>query len=219
MPQEEAENNAPAQTEPTQTAPEPAAPSSENNTLLGGDPTPEPNANTEQPKSDDVKQDDKPEDKKSEGAPEAYDFTAPEGVELDDQSVAAFADVAKELNLSQESAQKILEKVSPVMAQRQAAAFENVKTEWATASKGDAEFGGDKLPENLAVAKSAMDKFATPELKTLLEESGMGNHPEVIRLMYRVGKAISQDTFVAGDSVKANKGDARNLYAASGMNP
>ena len=53
----------------------------------------------------------------------------------------------------------------------------------------------------------------------VLEESGLGNHPEVIRVFYRAGKAISEDRFVAGQAGKTNQGDARRLYAASNMNP
>jgi hypothetical protein len=67
-----------------------------------------------------------------------------------------------------------------------------------TSSKTDQEFGGEKLSENLSVAKKALDAFGTPELRKLLDDSGLGNHPEVIRMMYRAGKAISEDRFVGG---------------------
>jgi len=155
---------------------------------------------------------------KPEGAPESYDFATPEGVMLDDQVVGAFSDVAKELNLSQESAQKILDKVAPLMAQRQTEAVETARNEWAEASKIDKEFGGDRLNENLAVAKKAMDQFATPELRTLLNESGLGNHPEVIRFFYRAGKAISEDSFVVGGNAQSNEQSvAQRLYP--NMNP
>ena len=46
-------------------------------------------------------------------------------------------------------------------------------------------------------------KFGTDALKSLLTESGLGNHPEVIRFMYRAGKAISEDSYV-GNSEGAN---------------
>ena len=158
-------------------------------------------------------------EKKPEGAPESYEFKAPEGTQFDDAVIGAFSEVAKELNLPQDQAQKVLDKMVPVIAARQAEQFQAARTEWAEAAKTDKEFGGEKLTENLGTAKKALDALATPELRTLLEESGLGNHPEVIRVFYRAGKAISEDRFVAGQAGKTNQGDARRLYAASNMNP
>ena len=156
---------------------------------------------------------------KSEGAPESYEFKAPDGVQFDDAVIGAFSEVAKELNLPQDQAQKVLDKMAPVIAARQDEQFQAARTEWAEAAKTDKEFGGEKLTENLGTAKKALDALATPELRTLLEESGLGNHPEVIRVFYRAGKAISEDGFVSGQAGKTNQGDARRLYAASNMNP
>lgn len=136
-------------------------------------------------------------DEKS-GAPEKYEFKPQEGRVFDDAIIAVYSDAARELNLSNEDAQKMLDKVAPVMAERQLAQIDAVKTEWESSAKTDKEFGGDKLTENLGTAKKALEAFGTPELKTLLNESGLGNHPEVIRLLFRAGKAISEDKFVGG---------------------
>lgn len=151
---------------------------------------------------------------KSQGAPEKYEFKAPDGVVVDDTTIESFSEVAKELNLPQEAAQKILDKVGPVMAQRQAEVIANLNTQWVEGVRSDKEIGGDKLQENLAVAKKAMDTFGTPELRTLLNESRLGNHPEIIRVFYRAGKSISEDKFVAGGSGRPNgsKDAAKSLY-------
>jgi hypothetical protein len=138
-------------------------------------------------------------DQKAQGAPEKYEFKAPEGREFDAELIANFSEVAKELNLSQEVAQKVLDKMGPAVEQRQLQQIEQVRSQWADASRNDKEFGGEKLSENLAVAKKALDQFGTPELRTLLNTSGLGNHPDVIRFMYRAGKAISEDRYVGGD--------------------
>lgn len=157
-------------------------------------------------------------DGKPQGAPEKYEFATPEGMQFDDAVVGAFSEVAKDLNLSQEAAQKILDKVGPVMAAQQNEALQAASSEWAEASKTDKEFGGDKLNENLAVAKKAMDQFASPELRALLNESALGNNPEVIRMFYRVGKAISEDGFVVGGNAKnSEQTTAQRLYP--NMNP
>lgn len=140
------------------------------------------------------------------GAPDNYEFNskvadAPQ--ELDSEVLTAFGDVAKELDLPQEDAQKVLDKVAPVIQERQAKMLEQVRADWASESQSDEEFGGEALTENLNVAKQALDAFGTDAFKSLLQETGFGNHPEIIRFMYRAGKAISEDSYV-GNSQGAN---------------
>ena len=144
-----------------------------------------------------------------EGAPDKYEFEAkvadaPE--ELDSEVLNAFGEVAKELDLSQEAAQKVLNKVAPVMQARQAQVVEEAMQEWANNSKSDKEFGGEQLDANLEIAKSSLNAFGTDALKSLLQESGLGNHPEVIRFMYRAGKAISEDGYIGNSEGAMNKG-------------
>jgi hypothetical protein len=81
--------------------------------------------------------------------------------------------------------------------------LEQVRADWANESQTDEEFGGEALNENLNVAKQALDAFGTDAFKSLLQETGFGNHPEIIRFMYRAGKAISEDSYV-GNSEGAN---------------
>ena len=153
------------------------------------------------------------------GAPEAYEFTPAEGFEFDPHTIAAFSEVAKELNLPQADAQKVLDKMAPAMAEKQQAQMEEIRNEWAESAKTDKEFGGDKLPESLASAKKALDAFGSPELKTLLNESGLGNHPDLIRFMVRAGQAISEDGFVSGARGANSSASAQSLYSKSNMNP
>ena len=185
-----------------------AAPETGSATLLGDGAAP----------AGDAAEQTKDEGEKPEGAPEKYEWAAPEGVTLDESIMGSLSEVAKELNLPQAAAQKLVDKIAPVMAQRQVEQFEALRTEWRQASSSDQEFGGAKLTENMAVAKKALDAFGTPEFRQLLEQTGMGNHPEVIRTFYRAGKAISEDGLVSGSAPKAPR-DARSLFPASNMNP
>lgn len=126
-----------------------------------------------------------------------YEVKAPEGIDFDSDVLKAYTEFANELKLPQEAAQKMLEKIAPRMKERAESQIKEVQNQWLEASKSDKEFGGDKLKENLSVAKKALDKFGTPELRALLDESGLGSHPEIVRAFYRAGKAISEDSFVA----------------------
>ena len=132
------------------------------------------------------------------GAPEVYEFKAAEGQTFDPGFIEGYSGVARELNMTQEAAQTMLDKVGPILAQHQTAQSDRIRAEWAEASKVDAEFGGTKFNENLAIAKQSIDKFATPEFKQMLDDTGLGNHPEWIRYCYRVSKAFSPDNFEGG---------------------
>ncbi len=157
-------------------------------------------------------------DQAATGAPEAYAFNAPEGTALDEAVTGAFGEVAKELNLTQDGAQKVLDKVLPVMAARAADQVAATKAGWLAASKADKEIGGQKFTENLGIAKTARDAFASPELIKLLDESGLSDHPEFIRMFHKAGKAMSEETFVGGRQASATS-TAQSFYGASNMNP
>lgn len=146
-------------------------------------------------------------------APEKYEFKAPEGTQLAPEVLGKFEGVARELGLSQEAAQKVVDAMAPQIAAAQTAQYEAIKTGWAESAKTDKEFGGDKLNENLATAKKALDAFGTPELRTLLNDTGLGNHPEIIRAFYRAGQKISGSNFVPGGaSGAAQTSAAATLY-------
>lgn len=138
----------------------------------------------------------------AEGAPESYEpFTLPEGASIDPATNDKLVALAKELNLTQAQAQKIADlgaEQSQQFAKLQQEQFTKANEEWINATRTDKEIGGDKLQETLATAKKALDAFGTPELTELLNGSGFGNHPEVIRLFAKIGKAVSEDGFVRG---------------------
>ncbi|MCG8999842.1 hypothetical protein LH429_16150 [Laribacter hongkongensis] len=153
-------------------------------------------------------------EQKTTGAPERYDFKAPEGMQFDAAVIEQFSGIARELNLPQDAAQQMLDRMAPALQARQSEQLAAASEQWITAAKADQEFGGEQLAENLGLAKRALDQFGTAELKSLLNDSGLGNHPEVIRFMVRAGKAISEDRFVAGTRGASGPGDdpAKRLF-------
>lgn len=153
-------------------------------------------------------------------APESYEFKPVEGANVAPEVLESFAGIAKKHGLPQDVAQDVLNTMAPAIAAQQQAQIAAITAEWGQQAAADQEYGGDKLQENLATAKKALDAFGTPEFTKLLNESGLGNHPEVIRVFYRAGKAISEDSkLVTGRQTSGQASDARRLYAASNMNP
>lgn len=130
-------------------------------------------------------------------APEAYDdFEIPEGVEsFGEPVIAAFTEVARDLNLSQEQAQRLIDAIGPAQLEAQKAVVNNAVDSWVEKTRADKEIGGSNYKPSIANARKTIDRFGTPELKTLLtgKATRLVNHPEVLRLLARVGKAISPE--------------------------
>lgn len=199
---------APATSEP--------APAAGDNPAPAGEPAPKEGDTSQQGSESDKPAEDKPaddkkpegdkpaekkEDDKPEGAPEKYEFQAAEGVELDTESLKEFEPVAREMNLTNEQAQKLVDVYPKILAgvqQRQVEAWQQTTEQWAADVKADKEIGGDKLPSNLSAAQRALDQFGTPELKTYLNDTGLGNHPDLVKAFVKIGKAMSEDKVVSG---------------------
>lgn len=156
-----------------------------------------------------------------EGAPETYEFKASEGGDLDVDSgaVQAFSEVAKELNLTQEQAQSVLDKVAPALRQQNEDYINELRSGWVETVKSDPEIGGEQLQENLGKAVRVLDAYASPEFKSLLGETGLGDNPEMIRFLLRAHQDIGEDRFLTGSqSDKEQPFSARDFYNNSKMN-
>lgn len=142
--------------------------------------------------------------------PVEYDIKLPEGT-VQGELINDLKAFAKEKGLTNEEAQKLADlgvKQAQGFVAQLAEAQKTQTAEWAAATTADKDIGGDKLPENLAVAKKALDNFGTPEFKKLLNESGLGNHPEIVRFMVKAGKAISEDgRLITGAASQKNRAD------------
>lgn len=148
---------------------------------------------------------------KAEPSPEPYVLDLGEyGKDIPPEESEFITKLAQESGASPEAASQLMQK----MALYNRTAQEVQAEEWAELSKADKEFGGAKFNENIAVAKRALQQFGSQELVQMLDNGGMGNHPEVIRFLVKVGNAISEDKFVGGSPRGRNPGeiDLNNLY-------
>ena len=68
--------------------------------------------------------------------------------------------------------------------------------------------------EEISRAVRAADAFGGPELRQLLEETGLGNHPAIVRTFAAVGKRIAEDISVVGTAqANTDKTFTQALYA------
>lgn len=210
---------APAPSEPSAPATDAPAPAADPAKQEGD--KPQPGAEGDKPQEDKPADGDKPADKpddkeqKQEGAPEKYDFKPAEGQELDTAALEQFEPIARELNLTNEQAQKMVDlygtKIMPMVQKQQAEAWQKTTEQWAADVKADKEIGGDKLTANLSAAQRALDQFGTPELKEYLNATGLGNHPDLVKSFVKIGKAMSEDGMVDGSN-QGQRSAAEVLY-------
>lgn len=166
---------------------------------------------------------------KADGPPETYDLKvttkAEDGTDTEVEIDKALLDEAtptfKELGLTNDQANKLAPlavKVQERMAQAQADDFTAMKTAWAKEAKADKDIGGAKWAETEALAARALDTFGAPSAKDkdgnetnpfriLLNDTGLGNHPDMIRMFRAIGEKLGEDTVLANNALKATKPD------------
>lgn len=216
----------PAPADPAAADPAPAADgekSDDGTTLLGGDPEGE-EAPAEGDKDPEGK-DGEEETPAPAGAPEKYELTAPEGQEFDTASFEAVEPIFREIGLSNDQAQKLVaaygEKIMPALAEKAKTQLETqaaaTRKEWSDAFHNDPDLGGANKDRTLADAARAFDHYGLKKgegFRQLLDESGLGNHPDLIRFVARVGRDLDEGGFERGGAVAQPKSPEGKLYGA-----
>lgn len=167
-------------------------------------------------------------DEAAPAAPETYELTAPEGFAgLDADSLAAATPVFQELGLTNDQANKLMpvagEFAKKIIAERDQQFLSTIATqrkEWLDTAQADPEIGGKNWDASLSGAAKALDTLGFPKgspLRGLLDDSGLGNHPEMIRAWAKVGKAIGEDSdFVRSEhNAPVKKTDAELFYGSN----
>ncbi len=131
-----------------------------------------------------------------------YDFKMPEGVTANQEAIDSLTPIMQRLGISQEDAQEIVSVQANIAAQANKAHQEaQVKTResWIKNITADPELGGDKLEQTIQVANEGLNRVPFPGVKALLQQTGLGDHPDMIRLFHWVEGKLGDDTFVAGN--------------------
>ena len=174
-------------------------------------------ASNEAPK-DEVKQ---PEGEKPKDGGQAahaeFKLVLPKDSLLDAARVEAVTSFAKEKGLNPEQAQAILNQESALLAdhiQNQQKQYDAQLQKWTSEIQSDPELGGANFKESAHLAKQVAEKFGTPELLKQLQVTGLGNHPELVRVFARIGKAMDNDKLIrpGSSSEGSKKSHADVLY-------
>lgn len=195
-------------------APKADAPKPADTSLLGAElkaePAKEPAKTETQPVVEGEK---KAEGSQSEQAPlPTYEFTLPEGISLDKEKLGTFQKELGDFQLKSKADQAAMQEFGQKLVDRYVAetnetiqrlnehytnAFEKQKSDWKTSFESDPEIGGAKKEATL---KSALEFIQThggtkeqqAEFRTLMNQTGMGNHPAMIRMFAKAMSAMRE---------------------------
>lgn len=173
------------------------------------------------------------EEEKLNQAPESYDFKSielPEGIQFDNELASKFEPIARELNLTQEDASKLVNMLvehqkeqlgnqKEIIAEFKRQELEATKIEYQKMLETDKEISGkgkEYYDSYLNVAITGYKEFASEELMSVVEQHGLNLHPVVIKHFYRLGKLCGQDNIqISKNPAGEEKTAADILYGGS----
>lgn len=174
----------------------------------------------------------------ADGPPETYDLKVTvkdaegkdQAVEIDPALLTVATPILKDLKLTNEQANKVAALVPEIqsrMVEQQNDEFAKVRADWAKdAADGqkNPDIGGKNWKSTISLAGKAMDQFVGPsekddkgveknEFRALLNETGLGEHPAMIRAFRKIGEALSEDgSLPRGEQATVRKPREEELY-------
>jgi len=129
--------------------------------------------------------------------PDDYKIEWPEleGATWDEDLQTGFKALAHKIGLTPAQVTSLVEfeggrmgEVADKGAKGRKEAEEALQTEW-----------GGNFTRNVAYAQRAVSHLGGLELKKVMDESGLGNHPVIAKAMYRIGKMMVEDGIIPGE--------------------
>jgi len=193
---------------PEAAAPTPEAATETEGTVLGGEEAVEAPAAAEAPA----------------GPPEKYEL-AMEGVTLDEGLVAEAEPIFRELGLSNDQANALLPLAPKLMEKAQEASIQAMieagaaqRKGWLDAFHADPDIGGAKREETEHLAAKGLVALGFAKghpFRAALNETGFGNHPDMIRAFRRIGEMVGEDGLFA----RENAGERKEVPAWKALYP
>ena len=137
--------------------------------------------------------------------PEEYDFNGaklPEGVTLSEVGVTELRKMAYDNGWTNAQAinaiewdarrqQDAVQQVQQVMQQSRRDAELELRRDW-----------GNEYDQNILLAQRVVERHGDEGLRTVLKETGLGNHPALVKMLSKIGSSISEDAAPRGESGK-----------------
>jgi hypothetical protein len=128
----------------------------------------------------------------------------PEGYELGDDpdnELEFYRNATHQLGLTQEQAQNMLELYASVQ-EEQTQSDNQATADFAVNSQIELKREwGTNYDGNLDQAQRAFSQFASPEFGQLMDDSGLGNHPELVKAFAKIGAMLGEDRLIVGSGL------------------
>lgn len=158
----------------------------------------------------------------------SFDFSKvelPEGLALPDDAKSAIEAAFTNPDLSPEARVSSLLKYHKTQVESMVnevhQSWTAMHKTWVDEALADKEIGGEALKTTVIPAVSKfLDAYGDPKVREALNITGAGNHPAIIRTLYRAAKALTEGGHVAGNptgsSPKRAATTGQALYGAEG---
>lgn len=137
----------------------------------------------------------------------------PENLKGQEENFAAFKKLAARLHLPAETAKELLQWEAAAAEQGQKIAQTqraDILQKWTEQSKA---LFGPSYQREIARALDAAARFGGEELRTLLDVTGLGSHPVIVKTFHQISQQISEDVSVSGKNKNStDKTFAEALY-------
>ena len=146
--------------------------------------------------------------------PEQYELNIPE--KYGDEARGVFVEMAKDLGLSQEQTQKMIDRYGAEMGRQEQIRLEARNAQvlkWHAELKNDPEFGGQNFGANVEYYRRGVRHIDPKgELTAILEQSGYGSHPVVVKAIAQIGREVGEDRIIGRGVTSDDRSLADRYY-------
>lgn len=143
------------------------------------------------------------------------DLKLPENVKLADEPAKAFLDLINKADLpNKERTQGLIDlhigeinRVADEAGKYQRKVWDDLNTGWKSDLRNDPELGGNRLNTSLSMAKAVIEEYGGSKeqqaaLFKHIDNNGMGNYPEFVRLLHNIGRKLNifEDSIVPSNA-------------------
>jgi hypothetical protein len=164
--------------------------------------------------------------KPAEGAPDSYaQYKLPDGFELPEETSKEINGIFKGMNLSQASAQQLVDLYVKHTTEAQSRPFEAYKAmrqEWVEQAKAHPDIGGnlDRVKTTIGRALDGLgDAALANDFRAAMDLTGVGDHPAFIRAFYRMAQKLTEGSHVSGQGPAPVAQPGTRPTAASALYP
>jgi hypothetical protein len=142
------------------------------------------------------------------------DIALPDGFKANPEVMAELTAFINEHGLDKAAAEKLTPvgvKIAESAVKQINDGYETTRAGWRDQVANDPILGSK---EQMLIADKGLEAYGTPALRELLDKTGIGDNPEVIRAFHKIGKRVAEDVIERGGS-----GDTQRSNAADAMYP